>query len=39
MLSLTVRSQSCLNHCKNGVKCTNEEHDINRRSDFIVVER
>lgn len=28
-----------LNHCRNGVKCTDEEHDINRRSDFIVIER
>ena len=26
-----------LNECKNGVKCTNEEHDVNRRSEFIIV--
>ncbi|MCM5663565.1 OmpA family protein [Galbibacter mesophilus] len=26
-----------LNHCSNGVECTEEEHDINRRSDFIIV--
>lgn len=27
-----------LNHCKNGVKCSDEEHEENRRSEFIVVE-
>lgn len=27
------------NHCTNGVKCTDEEHQINRRSDFIIVKR
>ncbi len=26
-----------LNHCKNGVKCSEEEFAINRRSNFIVV--
>ncbi|MGD1947247.1 MAG: OmpA family protein [Croceivirga sp.] len=26
-----------LNNCNNGVKCSNEEHDINRRSEFIIV--
>ncbi len=26
-----------LNHCKNGVKCSTEEHDVNRRSEFIIV--
>lgn len=26
-----------LNQCGNGVKCTNEEHDVNRRSEFIIV--
>ncbi len=26
-----------LNSCSNGVKCTNEEHDVNRRSEFIIV--
>ncbi|PRX57431.1 OmpA family protein [Flagellimonas meridianipacifica] len=26
-----------LNGCSNGVKCTNEEHDLNRRSEFIIV--
>ncbi len=26
-----------LNQCSNGVKCTNEEHDVNRRSEFIIV--
>ncbi|MBT8325130.1 MAG: OmpA family protein [Winogradskyella sp.] len=25
------------NQCKNGVKCTDEEHEQNRRSEFIVV--
>ncbi|QLE00798.1 OmpA family protein [Galbibacter sp. BG1] len=27
-----------LNHCSNGVKCTEEEHSLNRRSNFIIVE-
>ena len=26
-----------LNECKNGVRCTNELHDVNRRSEFIIV--
>jgi outer membrane protein OmpA-like peptidoglycan-associated protein/tetratricopeptide (TPR) repeat protein len=26
------------NHCSNGVKCSKEEHQANRRSEFIVVE-
>ena len=26
-----------LNRCKNGVRCRNEEHDLNRRSEFIIV--
>ncbi|WP_165819328.1 OmpA family protein [Flagellimonas aquimarina] len=26
-----------LNQCSNGVRCTNEEHDVNRRSEFIIV--
>ncbi|MEN1783892.1 MAG: OmpA family protein [Bacteroidota bacterium] len=26
-----------LNHCSNGVRCSNTEHDRNRRSEFIVV--
>lgn len=26
-----------LNHCKNGVQCSNEEHEVNRRSEFIVI--
>lgn len=28
-----------LNHCSDGVKCSNEEHNINRRSDFIILRR
>lgn len=28
-----------LNHCTDGVKCTDEEHDINRRSDFVIIKR
>jgi outer membrane protein OmpA-like peptidoglycan-associated protein len=28
-----------LNHCSDGVKCSTEEHDINRRSDFIILKR
>lgn len=27
------------NKCKNGVKCSEEEHFANRRSDFIIVEK
>ena len=26
-----------LNGCRNGVKCSNEEHDLNRRSEFIIL--
>ncbi|MEM9078363.1 MAG: OmpA family protein [Bacteroidota bacterium] len=29
--------KNLLNHCSNGVKCSNAEHDINRRSEFIIV--
>lgn len=25
-----------LNHCKDGVKCTEKEHEINRRSEFVI---
>nr|WP_114902991.1 OmpA family protein [Kordia sp. SMS9] len=28
-----------VNKCSNGVKCSEEEHQLNRRSEFIVVER
>lgn len=28
-----------LNHCKNGVKCTEEEHAINRRTEFKLKEK
>lgn len=27
------------NKCKNGVKCSDEEHGVNRRSDFIIVKK
>ena len=27
------------NKCSNGVKCTEDEHFKNRRSDFIVIEK
>ncbi|HKX87009.1 MAG TPA: OmpA family protein [Flavobacterium sp.] len=27
------------NKCKNGVKCSEEDHFVNRRSDFIVIEK
>jgi hypothetical protein len=27
-----------LNQCRKGVKCSEEEHAINRRSEFIVTE-
>jgi len=27
------------NQCANGVKCSEEEHQLNRRSEFIIVER
>ena len=26
-----------LNHCLNGVKCTNQEHQINRRTEFVIL--
>lgn len=26
-----------INHCSNGVPCTEEEHEMNRRSEFIIV--
>ncbi|RRJ90636.1 OmpA family protein [Paenimyroides tangerinum] len=26
-----------LNHCKDSVQCSNEEHEVNRRSEFIVI--
>lgn len=25
-----------LNHCSNGIKCSEKEHQLNRRSEFIV---
>ncbi|TDP00386.1 OmpA family protein [Flavobacterium sp. 245] len=28
-----------INKCKNGVKCTEEEHLLNRRSDFIIIQK
>ena len=28
-----------VNNCSNGVKCTEEEHDWNRRSNFIIINR
>ncbi|OBQ55974.1 OmpA family protein [Tamlana sp. s12] len=28
-----------LNHCSNGVKCTPEEHHMNRRSEFIILKK
>ncbi|WP_316634641.1 OmpA family protein [uncultured Flavobacterium sp.] len=28
-----------INKCKNGVKCTEEEHLVNRRSDFIIIQK
>ncbi|MEO1013466.1 MAG: OmpA family protein, partial [Bacteroidota bacterium] len=27
-----------VNDCKNGVRCTNKEHELNRRSEFIIME-
>ncbi len=27
-----------VNQCSNGVKCTQEEHELNRRSEFIILE-
>ena len=26
-----------VNHCADGIKCTEEEHQVNRRSEFIIV--
>lgn len=28
-----------INKCKNGVKCSEEEHVLNRRSDFIIIQK
>lgn len=28
-----------VNGCRNGVKCSDEEHQLNRRSEFIVIEK
>ena len=28
-----------INKCKNGVKCSEEEHLLNRRSDFIIIQK
>ena len=28
-----------LNRCSNGVPCSEEEHQLNRRSEFIIVEK
>jgi len=28
-----------INKCKNGVKCTDDEHLLNRRSDFIIIQK
>ncbi|MGS0524656.1 OmpA family protein [Zobellia nedashkovskayae] len=28
-----------LNECTNGVKCSESEHQLNRRSEFIVIEK
>lgn len=28
-----------INHCSNGVKCSEEEHFVNRRSDFIIIQK
>ena len=28
-----------INRCKNGVKCSEEEHLLNRRSDFIIIQK
>jgi len=27
-----------VNNCSNGVKCSKEEHELNRRSEFIIIE-
>lgn len=27
------------NKCGNGVKCSDEEHSVNRRSDFIIIDK
>jgi outer membrane protein OmpA-like peptidoglycan-associated protein len=27
-----------VNNCSNGVKCTAKEHELNRRSEFIIME-
>jgi outer membrane protein OmpA-like peptidoglycan-associated protein len=27
-----------VNHCSDGVKCSEDEHQMNRRSEFIITE-
>lgn len=27
-----------INECADGVKCSSEKHDLNRRSEFIILE-
>jgi len=40
VLSATGFGESrLLNHCTDGVRCSDEEHELNRRSDFIILER
>ena len=31
--------EQCVNECSNGVDCSEEDHQLNRRSEFIIVEK
>ena len=33
-----VGERELINHCSDGVKCTEDEHQLNRRSEFIITE-
>ena len=35
--SIGYGENQILNKCINGVRCTNAEHDINLRSEFLIV--
>jgi len=28
-----------INNCKNGVKCSETEHQLNRRTEFVVIQK
>ena len=38
LVSKGYGESSLVNHCKNGVECTEEEHKVNRRTEFRIIE-